>query len=242
MTTTASATLNIVFELAPDNPQPVPMEFITPLLELGLSQTQSQGAYVYRWNAEKSRLELTMWSGLPPTIAGRFQVQLGGAKARWYLDMNTTTVLSHGAWADWRFEDFPEFLLHRFESVTSVPLLDRGELVGVANFCRRERGGSSPSHADFLRRLSVPLGTLLAGGLERDRLRAELEKVTQQLADRKLIDRAKGVLQARFAWTEEEAYLWLRRTSRSRRIALRDVAQEVIRASERQPGRTDAAA
>jgi AmiR/NasT family two-component response regulator len=48
------------------------------------------------------------------------------------------------------------------------------------------------------------------------------------LADRKLLDRAKGLLQASFQWTEEEAYLHLRRTSRQRRTPMRDIAREVI--------------
>jgi AmiR/NasT family two-component response regulator len=48
------------------------------------------------------------------------------------------------------------------------------------------------------------------------------------LEDRKLFDRAKGVLHARFGWTEEEAYYHLRRTSRQTRAPMRSIAQHVI--------------
>jgi len=69
---------------------------------------------------------------------------------------------------------------------------------------------------------------LRAAGEENAGLRQELDKVSQRLADRKVLDRAKGLLQAHFSWTEEEAYLHLRRESRQRRTAMREIAQEVI--------------
>jgi len=41
-------------------------------------------------------------------------------------------------------------------------------------------------------------------------------------------DRAKGLLQVSYQWTEEEAYLHLRRTSRQRRQPMREIAREII--------------
>jgi AmiR/NasT family two-component response regulator len=72
--------------------------------------------------------------------------------------------------------------------------------------------------------LSLPLGTLLIASTLRDRL----QKAAQELADRKVFERAKGLLQARFQWTEEEAYLRIRRLSRRCRTPMRDIAQLVI--------------
>ena len=75
--------------------------------------------------------------------------------------------------------------------------------------------------------LSLPLGTLLIASTLRERL----EKAAQDLADRKILERAKGLLQARFQWTEEEAYLRIRRLSRRCRTPMRDIAQLVIESS-----------
>ena len=76
--------------------------------------------------------------------------------------------------------------------------------------------------------ISLPLGALLADSTARVKLESEVEALSRKLADRKLLDRAKGLLQASFQWTEEEAYLHLRRTSRQRRTPMRDIAREVI--------------
>ena len=62
-------------------------------------------------------------------------------------------------------------------------------------------------------------------------LREELQKAARQLlADRKLLDRAKGLLQETLGWSEEEAYLHIRRLSRQHRTPMRQIARQVIQA------------
>ena len=63
-------------------------------------------------------------------------------------------------------------------------------------------------------------------------LRREIEKLTQKLAARRILERAKGILQADFGWTEEEAYLHVRRLSRQNRIPMREIAVNVIESRE----------
>jgi uroporphyrinogen-III synthase len=65
---------------------------------------------------------------------------------------------------------------------------------------------------------------------ENARLQQEALEVRQQLEARKLVERAKGILQRRHQITEEEAYLRLRNESRRTRRPMRDVAEEIIRA------------
>jgi hypothetical protein len=207
---------------------------ITPLLELSLNQTHAQGAYLYRLNREEGQLDLAFWRGLQPSAIGLFEAQLTGATARWYFDLGAPTVIEREAWLDWRFHSFPEFIQNRFEAVVSVPLIDSGRLAGLANFARRAAGPLVPRDVTFLRSLSLPLGALLAASGARVRLETEVEHLAQQLADRKILERAKGILQARNSWSEEEAYLHLRRSSRRRRVAMREVAREVIDGSRSQ--------
>jgi response regulator NasT len=65
-----------------------------------------------------------------------------------------------------------------------------------------------------------------------EKLRAELDETRQQLADRKLIDRAKGILMKQRALPEEEAYALLRRAAMDGNLRLAQVAQSVITAAE----------
>ena len=60
------------------------------------------------------------------------------------------------------------------------------------------------------------------------KLKREASLVRQQLEERKIIERAKGVLQQRFGLSEEEAYRRLRDESRRLRRSMRDVAEAVL--------------
>ena len=201
---------------------------IHPMLELSLAQTRSQGAYLYRLDRDPDGLELLTWSGRPASEIESFDVELRPQAAAWHRENLTAVVLDHDAWSDWRFERFPEFLHNRFQAAASVPLLDRGAVVGIVNICRLTPGAYQPRESAFLRSLSLPLGALLSHATARLKLESEVEDLSRKLADRKLFDRAKGLLQVSYPWTEEEAYLHLRRTSRQRRQPMREIAREII--------------
>lgn len=66
---------------------------------------------------------------------------------------------------------------------------------------------------------------------EAGKLRAELKAANERLASRKLVERAKGLLQVQRGITEDSAYAWIRGQSRSRRITLARVAAEIVRAN-----------
>jgi response regulator NasT len=64
------------------------------------------------------------------------------------------------------------------------------------------------------------------------RLQAELEKTKTALEERKVIERAKGILMKRKQISEEEAYALLRRTAMNENRKIAEVAQSVVTASD----------
>jgi response regulator NasT len=64
------------------------------------------------------------------------------------------------------------------------------------------------------------------------RLQEELDRTRSQLEDRKLIDRAKGILMKRKGLTEEEAYILMRSTAMREKKKISDIAQSIITASD----------
>src|SRR5690625_1373907 len=59
-------------------------------------------------------------------------------------------------------------------------------------------------------------------------LEAEVSDLDARFETRKLVDRAKTLLQQRLEITEPEAFRWIQKTSMDRRLTMRDVAQTVI--------------
>jgi response regulator NasT len=64
------------------------------------------------------------------------------------------------------------------------------------------------------------------------RLQNELDRTRSQLEERKIIDRAKGILMKAKSLTEETAYAMLRKTAMNENKKIAEVAQSVITAAE----------
>jgi two-component system, response regulator / RNA-binding antiterminator len=64
------------------------------------------------------------------------------------------------------------------------------------------------------------------------RLQDELDRTKSALEDRKIIDRAKGILMKLKGLTEEEAYVLLRSTAMREKKKIGEIAQSILTASE----------
>jgi AmiR/NasT family two-component response regulator len=62
-------------------------------------------------------------------------------------------------------------------------------------------------------------------------LESEVGTLRDRLEVRKLLDRAKGLLQAERGMTEAEAFRWIQKTSMDRRMTMRAVSEEVLAAA-----------
>jgi AmiR/NasT family two-component response regulator len=67
-------------------------------------------------------------------------------------------------------------------------------------------------------------------------LESEVGNLRERLEVRKLLDRAKGILQAERGITEAEAFRWIQKTSMDRRMTMRAVAAEVLAAAQAAAG------
>ncbi|WP_103935804.1 ANTAR domain-containing response regulator [Thermomonospora echinospora] len=59
-------------------------------------------------------------------------------------------------------------------------------------------------------------------------LEAEVSTLTERLETRKVVDRAKGLLQEANGWSEAQAFRWIQKTSMDRRLTMRAVADAVL--------------
>jgi AmiR/NasT family two-component response regulator len=56
--------------------------------------------------------------------------------------------------------------------------------------------------------------------------------LSQQLQARKVVERAKGILQRDLGLTEEQAYLTLQRQSRQKRKPMKEIAEAIVLSDE----------
>lgn len=71
-------------------------------------------------------------------------------------------------------------------------------------------------------------GFLIGAEIEMARLEAENNQLSERLEERKVVDRAKGILQRELGLSEEEAYVTIQRQSRQRRKTKKEIAEAII--------------
>ncbi|GAC1606575.1 MAG: hypothetical protein NVS3B2_14270 [Ramlibacter sp.] len=81
-------------------------------------------------------------------------------------------------------------------------------------------------------RIRPILDVAMARFQHEDALRRELAQARNELSQRKLIDRAKGLLMERQGLTEQQAYDKLRKAAMDRGLKLAEVAQRIVDAAD----------
>jgi response regulator NasT len=77
-------------------------------------------------------------------------------------------------------------------------------------------------------RIKPVLDVALARFQHEEALRRELAKTRTQLQDRKLVERAKGILMKRYGCDEQQAYERLRKAAMDKGLRIAEVAQRLI--------------
>jgi len=113
----------------------------------------------------------------------------------------------------------------RIAPVVILTAFSQRELVERA----RDAGAMAYLVKPFGKRDLVPAVELaMSRFAELQALEAEVAGLTDQLATRKVVDRAKGLLMSRNGMTEPQAFRWIQRTAMDRRATMKSVAEAVL--------------
>ena len=206
-------------------------EILQELVSLAVVGTGSDACLVYLLDQESGEAILRA-SQLPhPKELGEVRLKLGEGVTGWVAAHSSVVSLPARAWEDPRFKVFAALEEDTFEALLSAPLVAEGRVVGVINIHHRAPRRHTAEEIAFI----TFLGQQIGGALERARLREqnarlreEARLIQQQLETRKLVERAKGILQKRLKLSEEDAYLRLRNESRRQRRSMRELAEIII--------------
>ena len=166
---------------------------------------------------------------------GNLRMHIGEGVTGWVAEHKSVVALGANATQDARFKSFQGLVEDTYEALLSVPLVSGGDTIGVINVHHREPHEHTAEEIGTLVFIGEQLGVAIAkAALEEENARlleATLE-MRRELETRKLVERAKGILQRRHTLTEEEAYLRLRDQSRRLRRPMKELAEAIILSEE----------
>jgi signal transduction protein with GAF and PtsI domain len=167
-----------------------------------------------------------------PDVVDRLKLRVGQGITGWVAEHRQPVAVGVHAFKDPRFQVFNELPEDRYEAFLSVPVISRDKVVGVINVQHRQ----PHSHSEREIRLISMIGFLVGAEIEMARLEGENTELSERLEVRKIVDRAKGILQRDLSISEEEAYLTIQKQSRQRRKSKKEIAEAIIIGDELRRG------
>jgi signal transduction protein with GAF and PtsI domain len=120
---------------------------------------------------------------------------------------------------------FPEIAKkEKLCSMLAVPLIIKGKVVGVLN------SYTSKPHKFTLREIKLvsAVANQVAIAIHNRKLAEEKEKLEAKLEERKIVERAKGILMKKEGISEADAYRKLQKRSMDNRKSMKEIAEAVI--------------
>ena len=165
-------------------------------------------------------------------LLDQLKLRIGQGITGWVAEHREPVAVFKEAYKDPRFQRFNELPEDRYEAFLSVPLFSRGRLVGVMNLQHRDPHVYAEREIGLL----ATIGSLAGAEIELARLETQNTELSQQLETRKIVERAKGILQRDLGLTEEQAYLSIQRQSRQKRKTMKEIAEAIILSEEVKSG------
>jgi uroporphyrinogen-III synthase len=201
-------------------------EVLTRVVEFASALVKCDSCLIYV--LEGDDLVLRASKNPHPEVVDRLKLRLGQGITGWVAEHREPAAVAEKAALDARFQFFHELPEDTYEAFLSVPLMCRGRVMGVMNLQHRQPHVYRPREV----RLISTVGFLVGAEIEMARLEDANSNLSEQLQTRKVVERAKGILQRDLRLTEEQAYLTLQRQSRQKRKAMREIAEAIVLSDE----------
>ncbi len=177
---------------------------------------------------EGDHLVLRASKNAHPDVVDRLKLRVGQGITGWVAEHHEPVAISEKAAQDPRFQFFHELPEDSYEAFLSVPLMSRGRVVGAINLQHRL------PHIYKRKEIRVisAIGFLVGAEIELARMEEVNSNLADQLQTRKVVERAKGILQRELGLNEEQAYLALQKQSRQKRKPMKEIAEAIILGDE----------
>lgn len=152
-------------------------EMLGELVGLAVEATGSDACLVYLLEPEAGEIVLRA-SQLPHAAElGSLRMPVGEGVTGWVAEHKTVVSLPSNAPADARFRRFPTLVEDTYEAFLSVPLVSRGEVIGVINVHHKQPHEHTPEEVALL----VFIGEQMGVAISRARLDEENARLQGEL-------------------------------------------------------------
>jgi uroporphyrinogen-III synthase len=197
-------------------------QFLDKIIKLINKIIDVDSCFIYLYQNKK----LTLFASKKPhqNLLGKITLKEGEGITGWVAEHKKTVAIKEKAYLDPRFKFFKELPEDRYEAFLSVPIIDKQGLVGVINLQNKKPKVFSKKEKQMVEIFA----SVIASGLRKVILQEKLGFLEEKLEERKIVEKAKGILMKKENLTEEEAYKKMQKEAMKKRKKLKEIAEAVI--------------
>ncbi|MBA3916473.1 MAG: GAF domain-containing protein, partial [Acidobacteriales bacterium] len=153
-------------------------EMLKAVAGVAVQVTGTDSSQVYLFNDAHDTLVLRAVTDGSGEVIGKLRLKVGEGLTGWVAKHKEPVMLGHHAHQDARFKFVPELQEDKYQSILSVPLIYRGEVLGVINV----RTEKEHEYTQTQVRLVQSIASQISGAVENSRQYRKLEKRSSQLS------------------------------------------------------------
>ncbi|MBI4463796.1 MAG: GAF domain-containing protein [Acidobacteria bacterium] len=134
-------------------------EILQAIADLVVEVTSADACLLYL--IDENHLVLCASNPTHPGQIGRIRLQMGEGLTGWVAKERRVVAISRHAYKDPRFQAFTDLPEDTFEAFLSVPVIARGEVVGVINVQRRQPHAHTGSEMEMLTTVGEQVGCVI---------------------------------------------------------------------------------
>lgn len=142
----------------------------------------------------------------------------------WVAKHHKTVVIEKNAYLDERFKYFEQLPEDKYESFLSVPIINEKGIAGVINLQNKNPHIFTKQEIKTLEALVK----IIASAFAKIALERKLNKLQNQLEERKVVEKAKGIIMRVKNINEEEAFSFMRKEAMNKRKSIKEIADAIL--------------
>lgn len=199
-------------------------KFLKKLIKLIGTLVPVDSCLIYFFDKQKHEAVLVGSKKSHRKLLGNLSLKNGEGITGWVAEHQKPVVLRRSAYKDKRFKSFSELPEDTFEAFLSVPIIDKEGTVGVVNLQNKEPYAFTQDQITSVE----AVGKIISSAFTKINLERKVSQLEHKLEERKVIEKAKGVLMLEKGLSEKEAYSTMRKESMRKRKTMRDIAEAVL--------------
>ena len=199
-------------------------DFLKKLIKLIIKLIPVDSCFIYILDHSKNELILAASKKPHKGELGKITLKKGEGIPGWVAENKKTVIITEKAYKDKRFKSFEELPEDRYEAFLSVPITNKSGSIGVINLQNKEKFLFKSEQTEMLEAIVKIISSAFAQMV----LQKKVGELENKLHERKLVEKAKGILMKKDGMNEQEAYTLIRQEAMKKRKPLSEIAQAIL--------------